>query len=185
MILKIKNIIFKILYMLIIIYLLIFVPCIWGHKPLVVISGSMEPSLKVGSILYYHYEEHDNFNKNDILVFKSKEHIISHRIVENLEDGFITKGDANSIIDSSEIYDNQVLGKGTNWCIPYLGFYADFIYTHKYLCLPELCDSIQFSGEESAHRRLPVCIQGELWSAYPRNTAYHAAYSAYPARTRL
>ena len=133
MILKIKNIIFKILYMLIIIYLLIFVPCIWGHKPLVVISGSMEPSLKVGSILYYHYEEHDNFNKNDILVFKSKEHIISHRIVENLEDGFITKGDANSIIDSSEIYDNQVLGKGTNWCIPYLGFYADFIYTHKYL----------------------------------------------------
>jgi hypothetical protein len=42
MILKIKNIIFKILYMLIIIYLLIFVPCIWGHKPLVVISGSME-----------------------------------------------------------------------------------------------------------------------------------------------
>ena len=23
--------------------------------------------------------------------------------------------------------------KGTNWSIPYIGYYADFIYTHKYL----------------------------------------------------
>lgn len=133
MIKKIKNIIFRILYLLILIYLLIFVPTLWGHKPLVVISGSMEPTLKVGSILYYHEQDLDDFNKDDILVYRTKRHIISHRVVEQLDNGFITKGDANKTIDSNIINNEQVMGKGTNWCIPYLGFYADYIYTHKYL----------------------------------------------------
>ena len=133
MLIKIKNFIFSILYFLIIIYLLIFVPTLWGYKPLVVISGSMEPTLQVGGLLYYHEENIDNFMKDDILVYKSRNHIISHRVVEKLDDGFITKGDANKSVDSDIISNSKVLGKGTNWCIPYLGLYADFIYTNKYL----------------------------------------------------
>lgn len=133
MLIKIKNVIFRILYVLIIIYLLVFVPCLWGHKPLVVISGSMEPTLKVGGILYYEKLELENFKTNDILVYKTKDHIISHRIVDIVDDGFITKGDANNSVDNNLINKNQVLGKGTNWSIPYIGYYADFIYTHKYL----------------------------------------------------
>lgn len=133
MLIKIKNVIFRILYVLIIIYLLVFVPCLWGHKPLVVISGSMEPTLKVGGILYYEKMELENFKTNDILVYKTKDHIISHRIVNIVDDGFITKGDANNSVDNNLINKNQVLGKGTNWSIPYIGYYADFIYTHKYL----------------------------------------------------
>lgn len=133
MLIKIKNVIFRILYVLIIIYLLVFVPCLWGHKPLVVISGSMEPTLKVGGILYYEKMELENFKTNDILVYKTKDHIISHRIVDIVDDGFITKGDANNSVDNNLVNKNQVLGKGTNWSIPYIGYYADFIYTHKYL----------------------------------------------------
>ena len=53
MLVKIKDLIFRIIYILLIIYLLIFIPSLWGKKPLVVISGSMEPTLKVGGILYY------------------------------------------------------------------------------------------------------------------------------------
>lgn len=133
MLVKIKELIFKIIYILIIIYLLIFVPCIWGQKPLVVISGSMEPTLTVGGILYYEKIDLQNFEKNDILVYKTKDHIISHRIVDVIDDNFITKGDANNSVDNSLVNKTQVLGKGTNWSIPYLGYYADFIYTHKYL----------------------------------------------------
>lgn len=133
MLIKIKNVIFRILYVLIIIYLLVFVPCLWGYKPLVVISGSMEPTLKVGGILYYEKMELEDFKINDILVYKTKDHIISHRIVNIVDDGFITKGDANNSVDNNLINKNQVLGKGTNWSIPYIGYYADFIYTHKYL----------------------------------------------------
>ena len=119
MFVKMKNLIFSILYILVIIYLLIFVPSLWGQKPLVVISGSMEPTLQVGGLLYYHEEELDNFKKDDILVYKSRNHIISHRVVDILDNGFITKGDANKSYDPDMIDNSRVLGKGTNWCIPY------------------------------------------------------------------
>lgn len=133
MLIKIKNFLLHILYILILIYLAIFIPTFWGHKPLVVISGSMEPTLTVGGLLYYEKIDIDDFEKGDILVFETKEHIISHRIIDRKDEGFITKGDANTSIDSRAVNINQVLGKGTNWSIPYLGYFADFIYRNKYL----------------------------------------------------
>lgn len=133
MVSKIKDFIFKIIYLLIIVYLITFIPSLWGYKPLVVISGSMEPTLKVGSILYYHKNDIESFHQNDILVYTTKKHIVSHRIVDISKDWFITKGDANQSVDSSKVYHKQILGKGTNWCIPFLGYYTDYIYHHKYL----------------------------------------------------
>lgn len=128
-----KNIIIKLLYILISIYLIIFIPSIWGEKPLVILSGSMEPILKVGGILYYQEENINDFNEGDVLVYQLNDHIISHRIVKVLDDSFITKGDNNKSIDTYEVLNYQILGKGTNWSIPYIGYYADFIYNHKYL----------------------------------------------------
>lgn len=133
MLVRIKDFIFRIIYILLIIYLLIFVPSIWGHKPLVVISGSMEPTLKVGGILYYEKIDINELDEGDILVYQTKEHIISHRLVEITGDGFITKGDVNNSVDGELVNNNQILGKGTNWSIPFLGYYADYIYGHKYL----------------------------------------------------
>lgn len=133
MLVKIKDFIFRIIYILLIIYLLIFVPSLWGQKPLVVISGSMEPTLKVGGILYYEKIDINELDEGDILVYQTKEHIISHRIVDINENGFITKGDINNSMDNYLVSDEQVLGKGTNWSIPFIGYYADYIYSHKYL----------------------------------------------------
>lgn len=127
----IKKIFIKTLYILLLIYLSIFIPSIWGYKPLVVISGSMEPILKVGGILYYKETKLDEYKENDIVVFKSNKYLVSHRIVEKNKDGFITKGDANKNIDSNVLSYNKALGKGTNWSIPYIGYYADFIYKNK------------------------------------------------------
>ncbi len=130
-----KNIIFKVFYILIIIYLIIFIPVLWGKRPLVVISGSMEPILKVGGILYYEKINLDDFNKDDILVYQLNEHIVSHRIVNINEYGFETKGDNNISNDSYIVDKNNVIGRGNNWSIPYIGYYADFIYNHKYLLI--------------------------------------------------
>lgn len=127
----IKEIFIKVLYILLLIYLSIFIPVLWGYKPLVIISGSMEPILKVGGILYYKEIELDKYTKEDIVVFKSNKYLISHRIVEINDRGFITKGDANKNIDSKPLKINEVLGKGTNWSIPYIGYYADFVYKNK------------------------------------------------------
>ena len=126
-----KNIIFKVFYILIIIYLIIFIPVLWGKRPLVVISGSMEPILKVGGILYYEKINLDDFKKDDILVYQLNEHIVSHRIVNINEYGFETKGDNNNSNDSYIVDKNNVIGRGNNWSIPYIGYYADFIYNHK------------------------------------------------------
>ena len=130
-----KNIIFKVFYILIIIYLIIFIPVLWGKRPLVVISGSMEPILKVGGILYYEKINLDDFKKDDILVYQLNEHIVSHRIVYINEYGFETKGDNNNSNDSYIVDKNNVIGRGNNWSIPYIGYYADFIYNHKYLLI--------------------------------------------------
>lgn len=133
MLVKIKDLIFRIIYILLIIYLLIFIPSLWGKKPLVVISASMEPTLKVGGILYYEKIDLNDFDEGDILVYQTKEHIISHRIVDITENGFITKGDVNNTVDNYLITNNQILGRGTNWSIPFIGYYADYVYSHKYL----------------------------------------------------
>lgn len=138
MIKKIKNILFSIIYILITIYLAVFIPSFWGYKPLVVISGSMEPTLTVGGILYYHEQNIDDFKNGDILVFQTKDHIISHRIVDHSKTDFVTKGDANQTIDSNLVESKQILGKGTNWSIPLIGYYADFIYRNKYLLVGSL-----------------------------------------------
>lgn len=130
-----KNIIIKVFYILIIIYLIIFIPVLWGKRPLVVISGSMEPILKVGGILYYEKINLDDFKKDDILVYQLNEHIVSHRIVNINEYGFETKGDNNNSNDSYIVDKNNVIGRGNNWSIPYIGYYADFIYNHKYLLI--------------------------------------------------
>ncbi len=113
------------------IYVLVFIPIIFGWKPLVVISGSMEPTLKVGGLLYYKKCDLNDFKKDDILVFRSSKHIVSHRIVEKKEFGFITKGDANKKIDNNVVNNSVVMGIGTNWCIPYLGYYVSFLYNNK------------------------------------------------------
>lgn len=130
-----KNVVYGILYFFTTLYLVIFIPVLWGKKPLVVISGSMEPILKVGGILYYEQINIDDFKVDDILVYQLNDHIVSHRILKIDKDGFITKGDNNSSVDSYIVYKENIIGKGTNWSIPFIGYYADFIYNHKYLLL--------------------------------------------------
>ena len=131
----IKKIFSSTLYFLLFLYLIIFIPVLWGYKPLVIISGSMEPILKVGGILYYKEIDTQDYKINDIVVFKSTKYLISHRIVEITDNGFITKGDANKNIDSNKVYYDKALGIGTNWSIPYIGYYADFIYKNKWILI--------------------------------------------------
>lgn len=133
MLVRLKDFIFRIIYILLIIYLLIFVPSVFGHKPLVIISGSMEPVLKIGGILYYEKININKFDEGDILVYTTKDHIISHRIINITDNGFVTKGDTNNTVDGELVNPKQVLGKGTDWSIPFIGYYADYVYSHKYL----------------------------------------------------
>lgn len=136
---KAKTSLINIMIFFLLIYAMLFIPCLWGQKPLVILSASMEPKLKVGGILYYQDCETQNFQVGDILVYREDNHNISHRIVEIVENKFITKGDGNNTVDLYAIEESQILGKGTNWSIPYLGYYADFIFHHKYIIYLLVC----------------------------------------------
>ncbi len=86
-----------------------------------VITGSMEPRIPVGSLLLSKRTDIENIAVSDVVCFKSKEFggkniIITHRVTGIYEtpDGQIllqTKGDANLIADTSEVTEENLIGR--------------------------------------------------------------------------
>lgn len=131
----IRKIILGIIYLLVGIYMSLLVPMFWGNTPLVVITGSMEPTFSVGSIIYYEKINPTKFEKNDILVWQNNAgDLISHRIVDiNEKYEFTTKGDANNTVDSEKVQLSQVIGRAKEFKIPFIGFYVTFINNHLFI----------------------------------------------------
>jgi len=130
---KIIHLLSSICYVLIIIYALVCIPFIFGYKPLVVLTGSMEPSFQVGSIIYYKHVNQNELKEGDIITFSMGNYVVSHRI-NKIENGlYETKGDANNAVDARRITYSDILGKDLNINIPYLGFYVKFIKDNMYI----------------------------------------------------
>ncbi len=98
-------------------------------KAFIVLSGSMEPEIKTGSVVFVKKEE--KYNIGDIIAFSangSKKDVVTHRIaqVKSTEvyygdPTFLTKGDANNNIDNWEVKSGYIKGK-VFFTIPYLGY---------------------------------------------------------------
>ena len=61
-------------------------PKAFGFQMYTVISGSMEPAIPTGSLVYVRYEEPDTIVKDDVIAFYSNNadgSIITHRVVSN------------------------------------------------------------------------------------------------------
>lgn len=112
-------------------------------KSYIVVSGSMEPVIKTGSLIFS-----QSFNKNsikvgDIIAFLSPEDqhtVIVHRINNIGDDGSIfTKGDNNNAPDERQIIKDNVIGK-TFLTIPHIGQLFNLIHTPigfiLIICLP-------------------------------------------------
>jgi signal peptidase len=119
-------------YVGLIVYLAVSLPILFKSKPLVVLSGSMEPTYKVGSIIYY--KESKDFKKGDVIVFQtSNDTNVTHRI-EEIENGKITtKGDANETVDAQKITAEAVKGKVQKYSIPFVGYYINFINKNMWI----------------------------------------------------
>lgn len=110
-----------------------------GYRAFVVQSGSMEPTIKTGSVVLV--APQTNYGKNEIITFfanpnkinlKDPQSTVTHRIVATeTQDGqtvFQTKGDANEDPDMETITEKQILGK-TVFSLPYLGYGVAFAKT--------------------------------------------------------
>lgn len=129
---KICKILMNIIIVVLIILVgILFVPRFFGYQNFAVISGSMEPNMPVGSIVYAHPEDFENIKVNDVISYRvNEETMVTHRVVEvNEEDkSFITKGDANDVNDANPISYDNVVGV-VKMCIPLLGYITMYIKT--------------------------------------------------------
>ncbi|VEU80629.1 signal peptidase I [Haploplasma axanthum] len=87
---------------------------IFGYRYSLVVSDSMNPSIQKGD--YVIYEEFDEYNLKDVIVYRSKtdNKLIVHEIVEETSFGFKTKGSNNKINDfnyEGYITNDRILGK--------------------------------------------------------------------------
>ena len=91
------------------------VPSIFGYKPFIVLSGSMETEINTGDLAIVKNIDANNLKENDIIAFRDNEnHVVTHRIVkiiyQNNEKKYITKGDNNNTNDSTPIDADKVEG---------------------------------------------------------------------------
>ena len=122
-------------YLLVLIYGIICIPMIFGYKPLVVLTGSMEPTIKTGSILYFKQVPESELKVGDPITFTLNGQYISHRIISIENREFETKGDNNDTPDPVKIRYSQIAGRDAKVVIPYIGYYVQFVNEHLYLML--------------------------------------------------
>ena len=101
-----------------------------GFTPYTVLSGSMEPTYHVGSLIYVRGAEPEDIQVGDPITFVLNEDLVvaTHRVIEI--DGenqcFYTKGDANDAPDGAPVHFNNLIGKPV-FTIPGLGYFSAWI----------------------------------------------------------
>ena len=132
---KLIHCLSTIVYILIIIYVVVWLPNLFGYKPLVILSGSMEPTYDVGTIIYTKKVDKEEIKKNDIITFISENKYVSHRVNDITDNGYVTKGDANNVDDILTVKYEDIVGKNANITIKYIGYYIKFACEHLYLLI--------------------------------------------------
>ena len=105
-----------------------------GLKPFVVLSGSMEPTYHVGSLIYVKDVDYKTLKVGDPITYMiSSDTVVTHRIIEVLVDEedpetirYFTQGDANESPDGSSVHYKNIIGKPV-FSIPGLGYVSSYI----------------------------------------------------------
>lgn len=105
-------------------------PITGSMKFKMVLSGSMEPAIKMGSIVVI--KPTQNYKIGDVITFgpdTKKQSPITHRIydikVEGGEPVYVTKGDANNAADQNGVFKKDIIGK-VLISVPFVGYAVDF-----------------------------------------------------------
>lgn len=125
-----NSIVFYATIVILIFMALFTLPRLFGVKPFVVLSGSMEPTIPTGSLVFVNTKDKD-VQVDDIITFslatgKDSGVYVTHRVHAMDESGLIqTKGDNNRDADGW-LNPEAVTGK-VLLHIPYLGLVLDFL----------------------------------------------------------
>ena len=121
-------------FFIILIFLLVGIK-LFGFELYTVISGSMEPTHKVGSIVYVKKVTQEELKKDDVITYYLDDETLStHRIVELIKNKdtkeieYRTKGDANDSPDAQLVVYKDIKGK-VIFSVPKLGYILTYIGT--------------------------------------------------------
>lgn len=105
-------------------------PTLFGYSTAIVVSGSMSPAIEVDDMVVIHRS--DSYSRKDIITYKDGKSLVTHRIEEITEDGYITKGDANNTTDAI-VSPDRVVGK-VIFVIPKIGRLISALRTPLGMC---------------------------------------------------
>ena len=133
------------------------VPSIFGYKPFIVMSGSMENVFESGDLIITKVVDTDSLKKGDIIAYRdSGNTITTHRIYKEVKRKgktcFETKGDINNSKDSGIVCAKKVEGKYIKK-IPKLGGALLFLqepigFVIMMVLIVIICLLIYFSGPD-------------------------------------
>lgn len=131
-----------IMVVLLILAVLLIGPKLLGFQGYAVLSGSMEPDIPVGSIVYDKEVEPETLKTGDVITYQLSDNtLVTHRIIsidENTEE-IITKGDANDVEDGAPVSYSKVVGK-MSFSVPLIGYIT--IYGKTKLGIAAVCGVI-------------------------------------------
>lgn len=115
---------------LIIIFLVCFSIGLFPIRPVVILSASMEPTLKQGDLVIIESCDITDIKVGDIVEYKKDNIEIIHRVIEinnYTELELITKGDNNKNKDQKPVKKEDLIGK-YKFHLPYLGYPTYILY---------------------------------------------------------
>lgn len=103
-------------------FLPVTIPRLMGYEVYNILTGSMEPAIPVGSLVYVEPMQPADVQEGEVIAYHSLGGTVTHRVVQNrlVEGEFVTKGDANAQEDLNTIPYASMVGR-VKYHVPFLG----------------------------------------------------------------
>ena len=104
---------------------------LFGLKPFILQSASMEPQYTTGSMVWVQTNTKlDAVEAGDVIVFRNGRSIIFHRVISINDDQYELRGDANSLSQTITLNKSNYIGKMA-FSIPWIGSVVGELIHHK------------------------------------------------------
>lgn len=109
-------------------------PTVLGYSSAVVVTGSMSPAIEAGDFILCRRAA--AYQVGDVVCFVSESgsSVITHRIVDACEAGFVTRGDANNAPDSAYLTQDRIIGRVIG-ALPGFGRFLEALRSPLGLCI--------------------------------------------------
>ena len=154
-----------IILLVIVVCLPLTVPRFFGYGMYEVVSGSMSPTIPIGSVIYVKPLAPEMVEPMDIIAYHHNGETVTHRVRENhkVVGEFITKGDANNIVDFDPVPYDELIGR-VEYHAPVIGRFMRVLssFIGKIYMLVFACCGVMFSRLASILRAKPEKIEFSL-----------------------